>query len=166
MVDEWNRARNAGSVESEKKFFFPRRLHPPHTQRRIFDTIYLSYRNVQRNDTANPLQFVTRKNFYRFNTGIHFGEKNILQIFNTYTSCVKILGDGNHTSQYFKITDQKTISVLWTIRQIELKRVQIFKYIAHCNIHIKLRPEMVPKHMRIYRRVLHQVWLLVTASVV
>jgi hypothetical protein len=44
------------------------------------DTIYLSYRNVQRNDTANPLQFVTRRHFYRFNTGIYFGEKSFADI--------------------------------------------------------------------------------------
>jgi hypothetical protein len=48
-----------------------------------FDTI--SYRNVQRKDTAN-LQFVTRRYFYRFHMDIYFGEK----IFCRYSICTRI----------------------------------------------------------------------------
>jgi hypothetical protein len=44
-----------------------------------FDSIYLSYRDMQRKDTAN-LQFVTRRYFYRFNIDIYFGEKSFADI--------------------------------------------------------------------------------------
>jgi len=60
--------------------FFSGATSPTTYTKTHFDTIYLSYRNVQQNDTANPLQFVTRRYCYRFNTGIHFGEKSFADI--------------------------------------------------------------------------------------
>ena len=194
MVDEWNRARNVRSMESEKTFFrgdfschispnaphvptnfrgppswlwrkcnrllrlgrpwgavtlsrwcegryigrwgarrglksrstnYPDHGHhgdPPHSPvtyeytKTHLDTIYLSYRNVQRIDTANPLQFVTRRHFYRFNSGIYFGEKSFADI-----QYVHVLG-GNpgwwkpHCSA-FQDYWSKTMSVLWTIKK-------------------------------------------------
>jgi hypothetical protein len=44
------------------------------------DAIYLSYHNGRRNDTANPLQFVTRPYFHRLHTDIYFGEKHFTEI--------------------------------------------------------------------------------------
>ena len=66
-------------VRNRRKLF-PRANSPTTYTKTHFDTIYLSYRNVQRNGTANPLQIVTRRHFYRFNTGIYFGEKSFADI--------------------------------------------------------------------------------------
>ena len=52
------------------------------------------------------LQFVTRRYFYRLHPYIYFGEKSFTDI--QYVHVLRVnLGNGNHTSQNFKITDQK-----------------------------------------------------------
>ena len=125
MSEVWNRITN----------FFPGQLLPPHTQRRTL--IPYAYLTVTCSGMTEqiPLQFVTRRYFYRFNTGIHFSEKSFADI-----QHVHVLrgypGWWKPRSSVFQDYWSKTTLVFRTTeKKIELKRVQIFKFIAHCNIH-------------------------------
>jgi len=112
---------------------FPRATSPTTYTKTHFDTIHLYYRNMQRNDTANRLQFVTRRCIYGFNIGIYFGGK----IFGRYSIRTRPAWKSwvmeTTLLSISKFLIKNSFGAL--NNKNRSKRVQIFKFIAQCNIH-------------------------------